>query len=462
MRKCAEIVLKYRRVVIVLALGLTVFFAYGITKVGLNTDMLRYWQHGSLVNLLKQIGDEYGGNSMALSTRASAGGSSLSSIMKSGVLTICGIGVTMLFAVTLFPALLSYLPGPVKTRTQSPRPENRDRVVFPDQFGRRSVQPKIADSPAALAEVSAIVRGCYHLTGVSALAGVEDYTEGIYHGDPQADYHEAQRRQHAYLLDEVGAGPGFRLLEIGCGLGTLMLAAKARGCEVTGVTISEDQYAVCQARGLRVVLSDYRALPKEWAGAFDGIVVNGALEHFCQPTDALAGQQDRIYENMFKILAGLLDPSSPVRCVVTTALHFRGDLVAPHKLLRSPWLQVFDPQGFHFAILHRGYGGYYPVAGQLEQCARGFFRLVHEVDGTQDYGFTAEDWLRMFLRALYRRFGAALLQHFMHQPAHTFWFTASFLGPASQLWQFRGEPTPVQHFRHTWQAVSERDSAWRC
>ena len=318
---------------------------------------------------------------------------------------------------------------------------------------KESVRPGIPDEAAGLDEVANIVRRCYHLAGISSLAGVEDYTEGIYCGDPGVDYHEAQRRQHAYLLDELGAGPGFRLLEIGCGLGTLMQAARLRGCDVTGVTISEDQRAVCRAKGLRVVLADYRALPPEWQGAFDGIVVNGALEHFCQPADAIAGRQDHVYRNMFAIFAGLLDPDSPSQRVVTTALHFRGSPVAPAKFLRSPFLQWLDPHGFHFAILHRGYGGYYPVAGQLERCASGFFRLVREVDGTQDYGFTAEDWLRMFRRAFRRGFGAALLRHFLRRPVHSFWFAASFLGPASELWQFRGDPTPVQHFRHTWETL---------
>lgn len=426
MRKFTERGLKYRLIVIVLTLGLAIFCGYDMINV-------KYNHSGDFLHRI--------------------GSSHLAAMTEVGVLAV--FGVAILLAVAFFPTLLAYLPVSEKMLTRSRRHRNRACNEYPDLSDMCVDRPKTADSSAGLAEVATTVRRCYHLAGVSALAGVEDYTEGIYHGDPQTDYHEAQRRQHTYLLDEVGADPGVRLLEIGCGLGTLMLAAQARGCEVTGVTISEDQYAACQARGLRVVLSDYRALPREWTGAFDGIIINGALEHFCQPTDARDGQQDRIYENMFGILAGLLDPSSSLRRVVTTTLHFRGVRVAPSKLLRSPFLQVFDRQGFHFAILHRGYGGYYPVAGQLERCARGFFRLVREVDGTQDYGFTAEDWLRMFRGALCRRFGAALFGHFVHEPAHTFWFTASFLGPASQLWQFRGVPTPVQHFRHTWEAVSD-------
>ncbi len=295
---------------------------------------------------------------------------------------------------------------------------------------------------------------CYGLTGISVLAGVEDYTEGIYGGNPGEDYCAAQRRQHEYLLDELKAGPGFRLLEIGCGLGTLLEAARDRGIDATGVTISDDQWAVCCAKKLPVLRANYREIPLHWRGKFDGIIVNGALEHFCQPEDALKGMQDGIYRDMFRIFASLLDPASNSRRLVTTALHFRGKPVEPGKFLKSPLLQIFDRAGFHFSILHRGYGGYYPAEGQLESCARGNFKLQREVDGTEDYGFTAEDWKRKFRRAFFHSpFGTALVRHFISNPFHTLWFTASFIGPASQLWQFRGPETPVRHFRHTWQAV---------
>ncbi len=300
-----------------------------------------------------------------------------------------------------------------------------------------------------------IVGLCYSITGISVIAGVEDYTEGIYGGDRSTDYQAAQRRQHQYLLDELAPWSGFRLLEVGCGLGTLLAAARERGIEGTGITISEEQQAVCAAKGLRVLCADYRQLPADWRGCFDGIVVNGALEHFCQPEDALAGRQDRIYTEMFGIFAGLLDPASRSRRVVTTALHFRHRPVDPRKCMRSPLRSLFDPYGLHFSILHHGYGGYYPMPGQLARCAAGRFALVREVDGTQDYGFTTEDWSRKFRRALVRdpRFGRALLGYLVRRPVHTLWFTLSFLGPASQLWQFRGNPPPVQHFRHTWQRV---------
>jgi len=37
------------------------------------------------------------------------------------------------------------------------------------------------------------------MTGVTPMAGIQDYTEGIYQGDPFTDYAIAQKNQHNYL-----------------------------------------------------------------------------------------------------------------------------------------------------------------------------------------------------------------------------------------------------------------------
>ncbi len=296
----------------------------------------------------------------------------------------------------------------------------------------------------------------YDVTGVTPFAGIQDYTEGIYHGDSSISHDVAQKNQHNYLLDELGAGEGFRLLEVGCGLGTLLETAKNRGVVGTGITISEDQVSQCQAKGLDVRLLNYKSLPRDFDGSFDGVIANGSLEHFCQPEEARDGYQNEVYGKMFGIFARVLDHTSPHQRVATTAIHFRGGHMDPKKVLKSPFLQIFDPEAFHLSILHRGYGGYYPVNGQLEECAKDYFELVNKVEGTEDYRFTADHWCKEYKRAILTNleFIRETFKKFSKRPIHTLWAAASFAGPESWAWQFRGDNPLTGLYRHTWQRIS--------
>lgn len=295
------------------------------------------------------------------------------------------------------------------------------------------------------------VANLYELTNISPLAGIEDYTEGIYNGDPSIPHEVAQKNQHNYLLDKIEAKKDFRLLDVGCGLGTLLETARERGVIGTGITISKGQVERCKDKGLDVYLFNYRNLPPEWNERFDGIIANGSLEHFCQPEDAMAGKQNEIYREMFEIFARLLNPNSPQK-VATTAAHFRDKHIEPRKLLKNPFLQIFDKEGFHSSILHRGYGGYYPIKGQLEKCAENYFSLIKEVDGTEDYRITSEHWTKEYNRAFFTNFKLmrGLLKHFFKKPVHTFWAASSYIGFQSWAWQFRGENSPVILYRQTW------------
>ena len=77
---------------------------------------------------------------------------------------------------------------------------------------------------------------------------------------------EAQLRKVNRLLDRLQLGPGQRLLEIGCGWGTLALEAAKRGASVVGLTLSREQKAWAERKiaeaGLQdrieVRLQDYR------------------------------------------------------------------------------------------------------------------------------------------------------------------------------------------------------------
>jgi cyclopropane-fatty-acyl-phospholipid synthase len=65
----------------------------------------------------------------------------------------------------------------------------------------------------------------------------------------QQTLEDAQARKIRTLLDRLGLRPGQRLLEIGCGWGSLMeIAAREYGVHVTGLTLSCEQKAFADAR----------------------------------------------------------------------------------------------------------------------------------------------------------------------------------------------------------------------
>src|SRR5205085_9256777 len=49
---------------------------------------------------------------------------------------------------------------------------------------------------------------------------------------------------------------------------------------------------------------------------------------------------------------------------------------------------------FHWAMLAKSFGGWYPTRGQFQRCAAGLFTDIHQTDGTYDYHLTSEEWLR--------------------------------------------------------------------
>jgi len=67
MRRFAEIVLKFRLIIILAVFLITIFFGYGLTKVKINSDMLSYLKPDDpIIKLFNQIGDDYGGNTLVL------------------------------------------------------------------------------------------------------------------------------------------------------------------------------------------------------------------------------------------------------------------------------------------------------------------------------------------------------------------------------------------------------------
>lgn len=290
--------------------------------------------------------------------------------------------------------------------------------------------------------------------------GIADITEGLYSLPPppvatqtKKEYLEAQARKHDYLLTEAGCKEGSVLLDIGCGNGTLLQCAKARGARGYGITLSETQQERCQKQGLDVSLIDYRELPNVLHEKFDCVIASGSLEHFASIDDAIHSRVDRVYWEMFEMVRGLLRPGGRF---VTTAIHFkqRGQ-VSPFEVEKGPYAHPREFKEYHFAmILERVLHGWYPYPGQLERCAQGLFTLTRETDGTYDYFLTSEFWHQEAVKNLFKPWVllniATILATF---PKETYDAFRHYIWDKSWMWQFRGEDPPTRLFRHTWQKI---------
>ncbi len=125
-----------------------------------------------------------------------------------------------------------------------------------------------------------------------------------YFSDPDMTLEQAQIAKKAHIAGKLRLEPGMRVLDIGCGWGGMALTlARDYGCQVTGVTLSENQLATAQGRAeaagladqIEFRLQDYR----HTQGTFDRIVSVGMLEHVGVPN----------YGQYFGRVAELLDPN---------------------------------------------------------------------------------------------------------------------------------------------------------
>jgi cyclopropane-fatty-acyl-phospholipid synthase len=95
---------------------------------------------------------------------------------------------------------------------------------------------------------------------------------------------QAQRDKLDLICRKLELRPGMRLLDIGCGWGSLMrYAAEHYGVECVGLTISREQacWGAERAAGLplRFELADYRGFNRDGAQRFDRVASVGMFEH---------------------------------------------------------------------------------------------------------------------------------------------------------------------------------------
>ncbi len=105
-----------------------------------------------------------------------------------------------------------------------------------------------------------------------------------YYDDGINDLDRAQQAKLNYVLDKLRLEPGMSFLDIGCGWGSLVIAAAKRGAQALGVTLSRVQYDEANRRieelslgdRAKVEFRDYRDLRDL---TFDRIASVGMVEH---------------------------------------------------------------------------------------------------------------------------------------------------------------------------------------
>ena len=226
-----------------------------------------------------------------------------------------------------------------------------------------------------------------------SMGELADFSGAKYDGDFSLSLETAQRRKHEYVAEQLGIGPGERILDLGCGWGALLNFIRDRGGTGIGVTLSAAQAAACRRHGLEVHLFDAREVSRETFGRFDAVASLGAFEHFCSPEEYRAGRQEEVYRRLFARIAGVLPDRG--RFYLQTMVFGRS--MIPAERLDIDALRGVPPHGsdaWYLALLGRQFPGSWLPSGeeQIVGCAEPDFRLISSNNGRLDYIETITQW----------------------------------------------------------------------
>jgi cyclopropane-fatty-acyl-phospholipid synthase len=226
-----------------------------------------------------------------------------------------------------------------------------------------------------------------------SMGELADFSGAKYDGLVSLSLEQAQRRKHEYVAEQLGIGPGRRVLDLGCGWGPLLNFIRNRGATGVGVTLSRAQAMACRRHDLDVHLFDARQVSRERFGQFDAVASLGALEHFCSPEEYRAGRQEEVYHRLFARIASVL--SDKGRFYLQTMVFGRNMIAAEQIDLDAlKGVPPRDSDAWYLALMGRQFPGSWLPFGreQIVRCAEPYFCLASSSNGRLDYIETISQW----------------------------------------------------------------------
>ena len=190
-----------------------------------------------------------------------------------------------------------------------------------------------------------------------------------YFKDENESLEIAQNNKIQHIIKKLNIKPNQKVLDIGCGWGSLAIdIAKSTKCEVTGITLSKNQFDYCVKKAkefnlenqIKFKLIDYRELDEK----FDRIVSVGMFEHVGR----------KFYKIFFKQIARLLSKDG------VSLIHSIGSVNPPRD--PHPWITKYIFPGGYTPSLSE-------VTGPIEKAGL----IVSDIEVLKlHYSHTLRNW----------------------------------------------------------------------
>ena len=184
----------------------------------------------------------------------------------------------------------------------------------------------------------------------------------------------AQNNKIQHIIKKLNLKPDQKVLDIGCGWGSLAIdIAKNSKCEVTGITLSENQLYYCKKKAaeqnlenqVKFRLIDYRELKEK----FDRIVSVGMFEHVGR----------KFYKKFFRQIQNLLNDNG------VSLIHTIGSVNPPRD--PHPWITKYIFPG-----------GYTPSLSEVSLPIEKSGLIVADLEVLRmHYAYTLRNWKERFL-----------------------------------------------------------------